>query len=72
MAIRAHWAQMIKGIYLVFLPDFGNRDNMMYVNESLSDVAVAFLKRKSTHLAPSAMMPETFFPCFRIALVCRD
>ena len=72
MAIRAHWAQIIDGIYLILLSNSGNRDDVMRVNESLPNGAIAILKREATYLASSAMVSETFLTCLRVAFVCSD
>ena len=68
MAIRAHRDQVIDGIDLMFAAGFGERYNVMYMDEPPADSSVGSRKIKAAHAAVAAPVLDAPFAEFGIAL----
>lgn len=54
---------------LISFPNLGDRDKVVNMNESISDVAIARFKVKAAYGTEATKEPDTFLACGRIALV---
>ena len=70
VTVRADRAHIAVRHHLISFPNLGDRDKVMNMNESISDVAIARFKVKAAYRAVATKEPDTFFACGMIALVC--
>lgn len=62
MTVRAYWNQVLDRVDSVLFPDLTHRDSMVNVNKALADLAILFLKVKTTDLAATPVMLNAGIP----------
>jgi hypothetical protein len=69
VTVRADRAHIAAWHHLISLSNLGDRDKVVNMNESISDVAIARLKVKAAYGTVATKEPNAFLACGRIALV---
>jgi|HubBroStandDraft_4_1064222.scaffolds.fasta_scaffold1676648_1 hypothetical protein len=69
VTVRADRAHIAARYHLISLPNLGDRDKVVNMNEPAPDVAVFRLEVEAAYGAVAAREPDAFMACGRIALI---